>query len=110
MSEAEKVVGILVSAYPNHPWGVRVDKGIIFIKYLGFRGNWGMMLKTREVDHDAAVLKKQVIFLAGEWLERAGLKRVGEGEEIFTVEGVPEKPTRNMVVDIEGHPLRTKSR
>ena len=91
-SEAEKVMGILCAAYPGHPWAVRVDNGIIFIRHLQFQGNWGMNLRTREVDHDAAVQKKKIVMLAGEWLERAGLVRGREdGTEIVRVEGVPDK-------------------
>lgn len=92
MSEAEKVLAILCQAYPGHPWAVRVDEGIIFIRHLELGNGWGMNIKTREVDHDAAVLKRKVILYAGEWLERAGLKRGREnGDEIIRVEGLPDK-------------------
>jgi hypothetical protein len=91
-SEAEKVMHLLCAAYPGHPWAVRVDKGIIFIRHLAFGTNWGMNLKTTEADHDAAVLKRTIVRLAGEWLERAGLKRGRyEDQEVNRVEGVPEK-------------------
>lgn len=94
MSEAEKVLDLLSTVYPGHPWAVRVDDGIIFIRHLQFGSNgWGMNLRTREVEHDAAVLRRQIVMLAGEWLERAGLKR-GRYEapyEDYRVEGVPEK-------------------
>ena len=91
-SEAEKVMGILCAAYPGHPWAVRVDEGIIFIRHLAFAGNWGMNILTKEVDHDAAVLKRKIVMAAGEWLERAGLARGREnGDEAVRIEGVPEK-------------------
>lgn len=116
-SDAEKIMGILCTAYPGHPWAVRVDEGLIFIRYLNtlLQGNWGMVLKTREVDHDAAVLKRRVISLAGEWLERSGLKRGREdGDEIQHVEGVPEKwqttKETNAIVAVDGSPLRTTPR
>lgn len=91
-SEAEKIMHLLTTVYPGHPWAVRVDQGIIFIRHLEFGSNWGMNLKTAKFDHDAAVLNKKIVMLAGEWLERAGLRR-GRWEENggYRVEGVPER-------------------
>lgn len=93
-SEAHDIMTILTQVYPGHPWAVRVDQGIIFIRYLNpfLKGNWGMCIKKKDTDHDAAVLKKKVIMAAGEWLERSGLKRGREdGTEIVNVEGMPLK-------------------
>lgn len=100
MSEAERVLDLLTATYPGHPWAVRVDGGIIFIRHLAFgldnpaSANWGMNLKTREADHDAAVMRRKIVMLAGEWLERAGLSRSQwfdpETDE-FRVEGIPER-------------------
>lgn len=91
-SEAEKVMAILCAAYPGHPWAVRVDDGIIFIRHLLFGANWGMNLKVKEADYSASYMKKKIILLAGEWLERAGLVRGREnGDEIVRVEGVPDQ-------------------
>ena len=91
--EAEQVLGILCAAYPGHPWSVRVDQGIIFIRHLEFGLNgWGMNCKVNRLNHDAAVLKKEIVMMAGEFLERAGLVRGrANGDEIIRVEGVPEK-------------------
>ena len=116
MSEAEKVLELLSTAYPGHPWAVRVDEGIIFIRHLQFGSNWGMNLRTRDVDHDAAVLRKTLLNLAGEWLERAGLAR-GRYQapyEDYRVEGVPEqyqpvpltKPSTNREIDAQEKPIR----
>ena len=92
-SEADRILGILCAAYPGHPWAVRVDQGIIFIRHLEFGNNgWGMNCKFDSVKHDVAVLKRQIIMLAGEFLERAGLVRGrANDDEIIRVEGVPEK-------------------
>jgi hypothetical protein len=88
--EAEKVMAILCAAYPGHPWAVRVDDGIVFIRHLQFGSNWGMNLKVKEADYSASFLKKKIVMLAGEWLERAGLARGREnGDEIARVDGVP---------------------
>ena len=92
---------VLYPAYPGHPWSVRVDTGLIFIKHLDFPKNWGMVLRTTEADHDAAVLKKKIILLAGEWLERAHMVRgrYEDGQITKTVEGVPDpiKPLEDNV-------------
>ncbi len=118
-SEAEKVMSILCSTYPGHPWAVRVDQGIIFIRHLQFPGNWGMNLRVREADFSASWLKKKIVMLAGEFLERAGLVRGREnGDEIVRVDGVPEKwqPNKepvafeNTVTVNNDSPLRTEPR
>lgn len=93
-SDAHKVMELLTAAYPGHPWAVRVAGGVIFIRYLDLRlnGNWGMAMKQKDTQHDAAALKKEVIRMAGEWLERSGLARGrSNGDEIVTVEGVPAR-------------------
>ena len=90
--DAHQILGLLTMVYSGHPWAVRVDNGIIFIRHLEFPGNWGMNIKTRGAEHDAAVLKKRVIMAAGEFLERAGLARGrANGDEIQKVEGVPDR-------------------
>jgi hypothetical protein len=117
-SEADQVLAILCAAYPGHPWAVRVDQGVIFIRHLQFGSNWGMNVKFRNINHDAAVLKREIIRMAGEWLERAGLVRGREnGDEIVRVEGVPDRfqpnqPLENMdvVVNASTEPLRTEVR
>ncbi len=114
-ADAESVLMILCTAYPGHPWGVRVDQGVVFIRHLEFPGNWGMCKKFADVIHDAAVFKKEIIMSAGEFLERAGLVRGrANGDEIVQVEGVPEKYQPNQpaveftnTVVAEDMPLRT---
>lgn len=112
-SEAEKVMGILCAAYPGHPWAVRVDKGIIFIRYLAFEGPWGMNIKTGKEDWSSSNLSRKIVMAAGEWLERAGLKRGREnGDEIQKVEGVPERKVAKMdyVIDTAAREIRDTPR
>ena len=92
-SDADGVLELLTIAYPGHPWAVRVDGGIIFIRHLESpNSQYGMICKVNQVNHDAAVLKREVITMAGEFLERAGLKRGRyDDSDIVKVEGVPEK-------------------
>ena len=92
-AEAHDILGLLSTVYPGHPWSVRVMPGLVFIRHLEFGTNWGMNLRTSEIDHDAAVLRRKVLMLAGEWLERAGLGR-GRAEadqKVDWVEGVPAR-------------------
>ena len=90
-AEAEQILEVLTFAYPNHPWGVRVYDGGFFIRHLDFPSQWGMNCKTKKV-YSVSSLKREVILMAGEWLERAGLKRgVGEDAGAYKVEGVPDK-------------------
>ena len=91
--EADEIVGLLDTCYPGHPWAVRVYGGCIFIRHLQFGSNWGMNIKVKDVQHDAAVQKRTIVRLAGEWLERAGMRRGRYDVEQpdYRVEGVPER-------------------
>lgn len=89
--EAKMILEALTIAYPCYPWGVRVYDGGAFIRHLDFPHNWGMNVKFRSV-YSASSLKREVIRMAGEWLERARLKRGrANDDEIGRVEGVPER-------------------
>lgn len=89
--EAEMILGVLTTIYPGHPWAVRVYEGGFFIRNLSFPSNWGMNFLYRKFGHDAAVMKRDIIMKAGEFLERANLKR-GRSDEspIVRLEGVPD--------------------
>lgn len=85
---------ILTTTYPGYSWKVFVRDGICFIRLLdrSLNGNWGMNLKLRALDHDAAVFKRKVKYVAGEFLERSGISRRGNHDEsISKVEGVPQR-------------------
>jgi hypothetical protein len=115
---AKGILEALEVAYPAHPWAVRVygdsTGGGFFIRHLDFPSNWGMNCRQGTRQYSASALKKEVILMAGEWLERAGLKRgAWDGESIKRVEGVPEKyqpgkPIENLEVVIEQQQERTE--
>lgn len=89
--EAKWILEALDIAYPGHPWWVRVYDGGFFIRHLDFDGNHGMNCKKKFAS--ASEMKREVIMKAGEWLERAGLRR-GMGDpdqEPYRVDGVPER-------------------
>jgi hypothetical protein len=55
--------------------------------------HWGMALKYSQIKSDAQDRKRQVIRAAGEFLERANLKRgaKADGGKVKRVEGIPDK-------------------
>ena len=90
--EAEEILGVLTFAYPNHPWAVRVYEGGFFVRHLDFPTNWGMNFKYKTSAYSASALKREIIMKAGEWLERANLRRgVGNDDPTKFVEGVPQQ-------------------
>lgn len=99
--EANGILQVLTDVYPSYPWAVRVYDGGFFIRNLEFGQNFGMNVKYKNVGHDWATMKHEIIMMAGEWLERANLRRgrnVNE-DQIVRVEGVPEKyqPSRKPI-------------
>ena len=92
--EAKGIMVILLTAYPGHPWWVRAYKGGFFIKNLEFPTNWGMNFpKANGGIYSATQYKALLISMAGEWLERANLKR-GSGDieqSVPHLEGVPDR-------------------
>lgn len=92
-SKAAEVMAILCEAYPGHPWHVRIGKGVIMIKHMKFSNSWGMCRHYDAVTFDAKVLKHSIVFAAGEFLERANVRR-GKADEdlhIGDVNGIPLK-------------------
>ena len=93
-NKAKEALEILTTEYPGYSWKVDVKGGVCFVRLLDrrLRGNWGINLKLRSLDHDAAVFKRKVKFAAGEFLERCRLRRgMNQGEEIRVFEGIPER-------------------
>jgi hypothetical protein len=91
--EAHAILEVLDTAYPGHPWGVRVYPGGFFIRHMDFDGNHGMNCRAPTSVYTSSALKRQIILMAGEWLERAGIARGRWDPEQDTkyVEGVPDR-------------------
>ena len=89
--EAGYILSALCDVYPGYPWAVRVYEGGFFIRHLGYPPGWGMNCKTPEFGYSASALKRTVVMRAGEWLERARLKRSRNlyEDEPGWVEGIP---------------------
>ena len=120
-ADAKTVLDIICEVYPLYPWAVSMRGGVFFIRHLGFPHNWGMVIRFRNVQHDAAALKRRVIMTVGEFLERANLRRgVANDDPVGRIEGVPEKyqPPEtertytfdNVIVNETGETIRTNPR
>ena len=93
-NKAKEALETLNEAYPGYSWKVLYRGGVCFVQLLdrSLKGTWGMCVKVREFDHDAAIFKRKVKFAAGEFLERCNLKRgMNEGGKIARVDGLAER-------------------
>lgn len=84
-----RVWHMLRSAYPTYSWHVSEQGGMLVIKELGLSaiyGAYGMAYPVHKIESYTA-FKQQVIFLAGELLERAGLPRGGWDGQRPALEG-----------------------
>jgi hypothetical protein len=84
---------VLDQFYPGHSWYVVVGGGVLQIKNLSFSSRWSMVRKLKNIQHDAMVRKREIIRAAGEFLERANLKRGKRemGQNVTQVEGIPQR-------------------
>lgn len=73
---AMDMVRDLCAAYPGHAWFVVIRGGIVHVKDMDLHPDWGMCIHYSDIKADAADRKRQVLFAAGEFLERAR-KRAG---------------------------------
>lgn len=73
---AREMAEVLHSAYPDHLWAVTCEgeKGIATVRNLSLSGQWGFILKLREM-YTSSDWKKRVLVAGGELLERYKLRR-----------------------------------
>lgn len=89
---AAQMVFDLCQAYPGHGWFVVIKGGIVHVKDLDLNDKWGMCLHYSQVKGDAKDRKRDVLRAAGEFLERANLKRgAATGQVVRHIEGVPDR-------------------
>lgn len=82
----------LVDHYPGHDWHVMVKGGILHVKAMNINPNWGMCLHYSQIKSDAQERKRSLLRAAGEFLERANLRRGRrEDETVLHVDGIPDK-------------------
>ena len=119
--EARAILEALDIAYPGHPWSIEISGddtgGRVFIRHLAFdQGQWGMNIRHTKKDnafYSSSAFKREVIMKAGEWLERAGLRRGAydaDSPMTQSVEGVAKKKEAPMDVVIAPGDLRTTPR
>ncbi len=89
---AAELLRYLVDAYPGYGWFVLIRQGIIKICIPEWSDAWGMILHYSAISSDAGDRKKKTVRMAGEFLERARMKRgTHDGTPIKAIEGVPMK-------------------
>lgn len=89
LSLAKDIAETLHAHYPGHLWAVTVKGGAVFIKNLYISDRFGMCLHYNNIKGDAGHRKKRVINAAGEFLERAYMKRGAyEGRAVKKVDGI----------------------
>ena len=95
MPMAEQMLADLCAAYPGHPWFVLIKGGVVHVKDLDLSEKWGMCLHYSAIKGDAKERKRKLLSSAGEFLERANLKRGRKTDDVaMRVEGVPDKHLR----------------
>ena len=86
---AKDIAETLHQTYPGHLWAVSVKGGAVFIKNLYISDKFGMVLHYNNIKGDAGARKKRVINAAGEFLERARMKRGAyTGQVVKQVDGI----------------------
>jgi hypothetical protein len=90
---AGQMVADLCHAYPGHAWFVVIKGGIVHVKDLDLNDKWGMCLHYSQMKDDATERKRQVLRAAGEFLERANLRRGAKDadQKVLHVEGIPDR-------------------
>jgi hypothetical protein len=89
---AREIVNVLSTTYPGHGWFVLIKGGIVQVKNLDWSDKWGMTLHYTQINADAKARKQHIVRAAGEFLERAAVRRGAKGEQaVRTIEGVPDK-------------------
>ena len=92
MSFAKECLEALHEVFPGHPWHIYIGGGVLQIKNANFSSKWGMVRKLTNINSDAMTRKRDIIRSAGEFLERANLKRgAWHGERAVKIEGIPQK-------------------
>lgn len=88
---AREIVNTLSTSYPGHGWFVTIKGGIVQVKNLDWSEKWGMVIHYSQLGNDAKVRKQQIVLKAGEFLERANVKRGAKTEQaVRHIEGIPD--------------------
>lgn len=74
---AKQAVEALAKHYPGYSWFVEVRDGLLMIRNyeVEWRGRYCMVRKLGQIQHDYGRMVREVVHAAGEYLERANLRR-----------------------------------
>jgi hypothetical protein len=88
---AGQAMQALTETYPGHPWHVEVKDGVLILKHMRISNKWAQIKHLKNI-YSASDLKKAMVLLGGEFLERAGLVRgAATDDRIRLVDGIPQK-------------------
>jgi hypothetical protein len=75
--------------YPHYSWFIESRGGVIMIRNFDISKNWCMVLHKANIEFDVSVAIRKMVKAAGEFLERANLKRgaMERGQPSATVLG-----------------------
>lgn len=89
---AAQMIYDLCQAYPGHDWFVVIKGGLVHVKVMSIDSRWGMALHYSQVKGDANDRKRQLLRAAGEFLERANLRRGRSEQQVVKhVDGIPDR-------------------
>lgn len=92
---AKDALRALVDHYPGHDWNILVRGGVWHVKALNIHPNWGMCQHYASIKGDAKDRVRVLVRAAGEFLERANLRRGARTQaDPRAVEGIPDKEMR----------------
>lgn len=81
----------LCRQYPGHSWFVVIRGGIVHVKDMDISPDWGMAIHYNDIKGDANDRTRKVLRAAGEFLERARIKRGDDPRTVSAVEGIEQK-------------------
>ncbi len=75
--------------YPGYSWFIEAKGGVFMIRNFDISRNWCMVLHKTNIEFDVSVAIRKMVRAAGEFLERAHLKRgaLQQGQPTATVLG-----------------------
>jgi hypothetical protein len=92
---AKEALKALAKHYPGYSWHIQIGGGIMMVKNftLDWRGRWGMVLELQDMMADHARLVRATVMAAGEFLERARVRRGGKPDGFIatSLEGAGKK-------------------
>ena len=77
VTQGQNLLMWLLQDFPGYKWVIEVRDTIITVLNEDLAANWGFLVRAEKLDNDGKVIR----LMAGELLERYGLKRQGMNEQ-----------------------------